>query len=573
MKQLSALDTTFLYMETANSYGHVSSVSVYERPYPEYDAFGAYRRVIEQRLGVLEPLRRRLVKDPLDLDRPYWIIDPDFDLEFHLRHIAVPPPGDHQQLQTQIERLASRPLDQTRPLWETYVIDGLPDGRFAVFSKMHHATVDGAAGAELLGMITDLEPGASRPEFDVEPAPADPVPSSLELLRKGVVGMALQPAKLAAYQLQLLRDVGEVTRMHGIKSAADVMGRFVPGGAGQTIRRWAHEDHDDSPDVPVTPAPATSFNASIGPHRNFEARSVPLDDIKTLKNAMGATVNDVVMAICAGALRTWLDGKGELPDVPLVAMVPVSIRSGEETDRWTNRVSAIFAELPTNEGDVLTRVMRVHEAMLHGKEQFDMLPAEILSDLSQLAPPALAIRASRLASRMHLGNRLHLPFNLVLSNVPGPRQPLYLDEARLVHYYPVSTLVEGQGLNITVQSYLDTLDFGLVSCRNLVPDLADLADLLDHEVQQLFDALGLERTAAKPVAPKPKTAAKRKARAKKKAPATKKAPAPKNAAAKKKAAKKKAASKAKAKTSAAKPAKKKATAKARTPARSKSTPA
>jgi len=498
MRQLSALDATFLYMETPNSYGHVSSVSIYERPYEGYDAYSAYRSVIEKRLGYLEPLRRRLVKDPLDLDLPYWVIDPDFDLDFHIRHLAVPAPGDRAKLQTQIARLASRPLDQTKPLWESYVIDGLPDDRFAIFTKMHHATVDGAAGAELLGMITDLEPGAERPDLAIEPSPAERVPSPLELLRKGAIGMALQPAKILQFQAKLLRDISISTRSHDVKAVVDLVGRFVPGYAGQTMRRWAHDDEDHAPDAPVTSAPATPFNASIGPHRVFEARSVPLADIKALKNAMGATVNDVVMAVCAGALRTWLDEKNELPDATLVSMIPVSIRTGDEDDRWTNRVSAIFANIPTNEADPLMRVKQVHEAMMIGKEQFEMLPAEILSELSQLAPPALAIRASRLASRMHLGNRLHLPFNLVISNVPGPRQPLYLDEARLEHYYPVSTLVEGQGLNITVQSYVDTLDFGLVGCSNLVPDLDRLADLLDEEVDILFDALGLKRGASTP---------------------------------------------------------------------------
>ena len=211
--------------------------------------------------------------------------------------------------------------------------------------------------------------------------------------------------------------------------------------------------------------------------------------MKVLKTATGATVNDVVMALCAGALRTWLDEKGELPDVPLVSMVPVSIRTGEEEDPWTNRVSAIFTDIPTNEADPLARLQRMHEAMAKGKEQFEMMPADLLSELSQAAPPALAIRASRIASRMRLGGRLSLPFNLVISNVPGPRQPLYLDQAPLVHYYPVSTLVEGQGLNITVQSYLNTLDFGLVGCSDLVPDLERLADLVVEELGTLSAAV------------------------------------------------------------------------------------
>ena len=495
MKRLSALDTTFLFMETANSYGHVSSVSIYDRPYPDYDAYAGFRSVIERRLGVLEPMRRRLVKDPLDLDRPYWIIDPDFNLDFHLRHLAIPSPGTREQLEAQVARLASRPLDQTKPLWESYVIDGLPENRFALFTKMHHAAVDGAAGAELLGMISDLEPGADRPDLDVEPSQPDRVPTPLELLGRGALGMVRQPANIVRFQAKIVRDIGQSTRSFGVRAVADTVGRFIPGWAGETVRGWAHQDDDETPDLPVTGAPDTPFNASIGPHRTFAARSFPLADIKTLKNTMGCTVNDVVMALCSGALRNWLIERDALPEVPLVSMIPVSIRTGEEEDRWTNRVSAIFANIPTHVAEPLERVRMVNEAMQVGKKQFEMLPADILSELSELAPPALAIRASRLASRLHLGNRLHLPFNLVISNVPGPRVPLYLDEARLLHYYPVSTLVEGQGLNITVQSYLDTLDFGLVGCRDLVPDLDRLADLIGDEIDALFAALDLARTA------------------------------------------------------------------------------
>ncbi|MBT8207210.1 MAG: wax ester/triacylglycerol synthase family O-acyltransferase, partial [Acidimicrobiia bacterium] len=320
MKQLAAIDATFLYMETPNSYGHVSSVSIYDRPTPDFNPYEAYRRVIESRLGVLEPLRRRLVKDPLDLDLPYWVIDPNFDLNFHIRHIGLPPPGDWEHLQTQVARLASRPLDQDKPLWESYIIDGLPDNRFALFSKMHHATVDGAAGAELLGMITDLEPGAERPELEVPLLPAERVPSSIELLQRGVLGLALQPAKIVRYQTKLIRDLADSTRSHGLRSVLDAAGRMIPGQAGQAMRSWAHEDNDGVEELPITSAPPTSFNDSIGPHRRFEARSMALADVKAVKSATGATVNDVVMALCAGALRTWLDEKGELPDVPLVSM-------------------------------------------------------------------------------------------------------------------------------------------------------------------------------------------------------------------------------------------------------------
>ena len=532
MKQLSALDAMFLYMETPYSYGHVASTSIYERPYPGYDAYQTLRSTVEARLGVLEPLRRRLVKDPFDLDLPHWVIDPDFDIDFHIRHIGLPPPGDMSQLQAQVARLAGRPLDLGRPLWEAYIIDGLPDDRFALFMKMHHATVDGAAGAELLGMITDDSPGAERPELIVPLAPAGRLPSTSDLLRTGLFGLATQPLKLVRFQAKLIRGLAESGRTNGLKPLVDVFGKLIPGQAGNVVRNWAHDE--DGVNAPAVAAPQMSFNASIGPHRRFEARSVDLDRIKTLKSATGATVNDVVMAVCAGAMRTWLEEKGELPGVPLVSMIPVSVRTGNETDRWTNRVSAIFADIPTDQADPLTRLAKVNQAMTAGKEQFELLPADILVELSQAAPHALSIRASRMVSRLRIGGRMSMPFNLVISNVPGPRQPLYLGEAKLQHYYPVSTVVEGQGLNITVQSYLNTLDFGLVSCSDLVPDLDRLADLIVHEVDVLEKAVAaMAAPAKKKAAPRKKAPAKKKAAPRKKAAARKKAAPRKKAPAKK----------------------------------------
>jgi WS/DGAT/MGAT family acyltransferase len=236
-------------------------------------------------------------------------------------------------------------------------------------------------------------------------------------------------------------------------------------------------------------APPTPFNAPITPHRRFAFRSVPLDAVKGVKNALGATVNDVVMAVCAGGLRTWLQDHGALPDRPLVAMIPVSIRTGQEVERWTNRVSSIFAALPTDEPDPVTRVQRVHEAMADAKQLFDAVPAEALTDFAQFPPPAVFARAMRTATRLSARTA---PVNLVISNVPGPREPLYAAGAKLLHYYPVSTIVDGQGLNVTVQSYLDTLDFGLVACRELVPDLQEMVDAMVEDLAALGKATSVD---------------------------------------------------------------------------------
>jgi diacylglycerol O-acyltransferase len=219
---------------------------------------------------------------------------------------------------------------------------------------------------------------------------------------------------------------------------------------------------------------------------------VTLESVKATKTALGCTLNDVVMAVCAGGLRSYLQGRGVLPDEPLVGMVPVSIRTGDEEDRWTNRVSGLTAALPTNEADPLERVRKVHESMMMAKGLHDALPAEALTEFADFPPPAVFTRASRMATRFQTGNRFGSPVNLVISNVPGPREPLYAAGAKLVHYVPVSTIAEGQGLNITVQSYLDTLDFGLVGCAELVPDIWDLADAIVDDLQALATAAGVQ---------------------------------------------------------------------------------
>ena len=234
------------------------------------------------------------------------------------------------------------------------------------------------------------------------------------------------------------------------------------------------------------------YKRQITAQRKFAYRSTSLDAVKAVKNALGATVNDVVMAVCAGGLRAYLERKGELPERPLVAMVPVSIRTGDETEKWTNRVSAIIANLPTNVDDPIERVRAVHESMVSSKTLFDAIPASTLTEFASFPPPAIFTRAMRMATRFQLGNRAAPAVNVTISNVPGPRQPLYSAGSKLLHYFPVSTIAESQGLNITVQSYLDTLDFGLVSCRELVPDVWDLMDLIVEDLELLCKAAGVD---------------------------------------------------------------------------------
>jgi diacylglycerol O-acyltransferase len=552
MKQLTGLDASFLYMETATTFGHVSGLAIYERPTPDFDPYSVVFERFGALVGLAEPMRRKLVEVPFSLDHPWWIDDADFDLEYHVRHIGLAPPGGADQLTEQVSRIVGRQMDRTRPLWEVYVIEGLADGRWAMLTKLHHATIDGAAGVILLNMLTSTDPNAPAPE-PVEWKGEQP-PSQSELLQHTLQHLASNPVKGMRMQLKLVRNLADVLGVNSVSKMA--------GHAREAIKTIARRGQDDAPDherriqLPLTPAPATPWNKPITAHRRFAMRGTSLENLKALKNATGGTLNDVVMAICAGALREYLIKHDALPDKPLRAMVPVSIRTGNEADPWTNLVSSIIADLPTHIADPLERVAACREAMGAAKHQLDLIPADILSDVTQTASPVVATAAIRLVSRM--SGRVNLPMNVTISNVPGPRQPLYFAGAKLDAYIPVSIVTDGMGLNITVHSYLDRMEFGIIAARELVPDVWDMADMHIAEIGRLFEATGTDwavpqkapsmrrgSTYVKPLprsrpapeaaaaaAPAKKTAAKKapvkKAAAKKAAPVKKAAPAKKS---------------------------------------------
>lgn len=479
MKQLSGLDASFLYMETATTFGHVSGLGIYERPTPDFDPLKAVHNRFGALVGIAEPMRRKLVEVPFQLDHPYWIDDADFDLDFHIRHLVLTPPGDIEQLADEVADIVGRPIDRTRPLWEVYVIEGLADDRWAMLTKTHHATIDGAAGVILLSMLLDTD--ADTPAPEAREWTGEQPPSQGELLQQTLRHLALNPVKGMRAQLRLVRNVAGalgLTSMSRMASQARDLIKSVVGSAPEET------DNERRIQLPITPAPDTPWNKSITAQRRFAMRGTPLETIKTLKNATGGTVNDVVMAICAGALRQYLIEHDALPDKPLRAMVPVSIRTGTEEDPWTNRVSSIVAELPTNCADPLERVALCRDAMVAAKRQFDLVPADTLSDVAQTASPVVATAAMRLISRM--AGRINLPTNLTISNVPGPRQPLYFCGARMQSYIPVSIVADGMGLNITVHSYLDRLEFGIVVAGELVPDVWHLADLHIAEIENLL---------------------------------------------------------------------------------------
>lgn len=486
MKQLSGMDATFLYLETPTTFGHVTGLMIFERPSEEFDPYSAVHAKYASLIGELEPLRRRLVEVPLGLDHPYWVDDPNFDLDFHIREIHLARPGMVDQLADQVSRIVGRPMDRSRPLWEVYVIDGLDNGNWAMLTKYHHATIDGAAGQLMLNILTDTEPDATPPG----PGPAwepEALPSDIDLLRRAVINLAGHPVKALRFQTRLVGQLADAAGIDSIGSAA--------GKAGSAIKAIARLGKEDGPRIPLptSAAPPTPWNKPITGHRRFAMRTASLENVKALKTATGGTVNDIVMAICAGGLRSYLQAHDALPDGPLRAMVPVSIRTGDEEDPWTNRVSAIFPELPTDCADPLERVARCRAAMLDAKRLLNLVPASQLGDMAQVSAPVLSTSAMRLASRFGLAHRIAAtPFNLVISNVPGPRKPLYFAGAQLVNQFPVSIVTEGQGLNITVVSYLDRLDFGFIVDRELVPDVWDLADMHIDEIGSLMAASGAQ---------------------------------------------------------------------------------
>ena len=474
MEQLSGLDGAFLAMETRTVFGHVGSVCIVDAGVVAGAESGLtlehLTRVIGSRLSLVPLFRRRLITVPFGLDHPYWIQDPGFDIGFHVRELALPAPGNDGQLAEQVARLHARPLDRGRPLWEVYLISGLRGGRAAIYSKIHHSAIDGVSGGDILTALLDVSPqGPELPAVEVFEGERPPDPTWL--LARSAVALVRQPIQAVRLAADLARSVPVIANAIGPSLAQRRAGK----GSGDLLSQTG------------LLAPVTPFNAPLSQHRRWAFANLPLAEVKKLRGVhdiAGLTVNDVVMALCAGALRRWLQLHDALPVVPLVAAVPVSVRTRDQKGTYGNRVSMMLSALPTNLADPGDRLGAMHESMRAAKDQHDAIPASLLADVSQFAMPVLANQAWRLSARLRLLERVG-PFNLIISNVPGPRVPLYLAGAELLAYYPVSAVVDGQGLNITVMSYRDTLFFGLIACRDLVPDLDVMAGYLRDELDAL----------------------------------------------------------------------------------------
>lgn len=469
MQQLTGLDATFLSMESATTYGHVTGLAIYG-PSKNRVTVDEMKALVEERMHLIPPLRRRLAPIPFGLDHPYWIEDPDFDLDYHIRHIAVPPPGSREQLAEMAARIAARHLDRSHPLWEMYIIEGLEDGGMAVLTKIHHACIDGVAGAEILGLLLDMTPeGTDVPPAETEWVP-EREPGAAELMGRGGLGLLRRPRAAIRLVRNTVPALPALTRNFNLP---------VPG--------MGKRHYPDEPlSAPASTAPDTPFNGAITPHRRFAYGSQQLDDVKKVKNAFGATINDVVMTLCAGALRQWLIDHDALPDDPLLAMVPVSVRGDGGDGDFGNQVSTMVAALPTNIEDPLDRLEHMSAEMRVAKEEHDALPAHLLQDFAQFAPPSVLGVANRVVNRLvDLGPS---PFNVVISNVPGPQFPLYSLGTELRANYPLSAIAPGVGLNMTVMSYNGRLDWGLLADRTMIPDIWDLYGHLDTELATLRKA-------------------------------------------------------------------------------------
>jgi diacylglycerol O-acyltransferase len=473
MRQLTSLDAQFLALENARQAGHVGSLAILDPSTAPSGRLGCpeVKALLRERLPLLPPLRWRLAEVPLGLDYPYWVDDGQFDLDYHVRELALAAPGSDGQLAEQTARIMSRPLDRARPLWELYVIEGLESGHVAVLTKIHHAVVDGLSGAEIMGLLLDLAPeGRELP--DAPDASAGHTPTTLELLGRGLLGVP-------RYPLRALRSLPAT-----IPNLDQTPFGTLPG-AGMLTRLASRARRDGGPGPTTLAAPKTSFNAPVSPHRRFVFGKLPLADVKAAKNAHGVTVNDVVVSICAGAVREWLVEHDELPDGPLVAQIPVSVRTGEQFGTFGNRILLMAVALHTEIEDPVERLRVTHESLLVMKERHRALPAALLQDANHFVPPAVFARAARLTFRYSTSRPGRPTWNLVISNVPGPQFPLYLAGALLVANYPVSVITDGMGLNITVMSYMGSLDFGLVADRDQMPDLQLVLDRLAVELDAL----------------------------------------------------------------------------------------
>ena len=469
MQRLSGLDASFLYLETPNLHMHVSMAAVFDpSTVPGGYSFDKVKELVSDRLVQVPVFRRRLAHVPFGLGHPYWIDDPFFDIDYHIRRAAVPAPGGLDEFADFVGDVCSRQLDRSKPLWEMYIVEGLEGGNIGVVTKIHHCTIDGVSGAELMGELFDLEPDpAARPKPDEPARVATRQPSDVQL-----VGQAL---------LQRLTSPIAITRL-----------AWKTGRAVLNVRKVRSSSGDERKAALPLTTPRTSLNGAITPHRALAVAAVSLDDVKRVKNALDTTVNDVVLAICTGALRMYLADGDELPDEPLVATVPVSVQASTQSHESANKVSAMWVQLPCRIDDPVKRLLTIREHTKGAKEEHKALGADVLMNWTEHATPNVFSAAARAYSRFKLADR-HRPIqSLVISNVPGPDFPLFLGGSELRALFPLGPVMEGAGLNITVMSYRGNLNWGFIACKETVPRVRDIARYVPAALDELLASAGLD---------------------------------------------------------------------------------
>ncbi|AKS41405.1 WS/DGAT/MGAT family O-acyltransferase [Wenzhouxiangella marina] len=456
---LSGLDAAFLYLEGLGTPMHVGSLMLLEAGQRKGGDFHQQLRDhVADRLAAAAPLRRVLEDAPLGLSHPIWRGDAELDLDWHIQHRRLRAPGSMKALMKLTGRLHAEPMDRDRPLWQLVVIDGLADGRVALYSRIHHALLDGQGGVALARALLDTEPDPETPGHRPPPAPASH-PSG--------------KARLA------VRAAGSTVSAWGrwMRGLPDTV-KLAASGVGSPIRTVA--GLRDS----LLFAPKTRFNVQIGDQRAFGVTSLALKRIKGVAQGYGVSLNDVVMALCTGALRSALKQHGELPDRPLIAGMPISLRA-QGNGEANNQVSMVQCELPTDEADPIERLKRIHASTGRIKARVQTFSHLIPTDFPGLAAPFWATGLSRLWKAGRLSERLPALANLVISNVPGPPVPLFLAGRRISHYYPISIVTHGLGLNITVQSYAGSLEVGILACPEVLPEPARLARRIDQALDEL----------------------------------------------------------------------------------------
>jgi diacylglycerol O-acyltransferase len=456
MDRLSSVDVSFLTNESASSHMHVGGILIFEGPPPAYDDLLEH---VRGRLHLVPRFRQKLAHPPVQTGRPFWVDDPNFNLSYHVRHSALPAPGSEEQLRNMAARVFSQQLDRTKPLWELWLVQGLTRKRFALITKTHHALVDGVSGVDIATVLFDTKPVPEPAEPDHDWVP-DREPSSATLAAKGLEGLLATPVRLARRLEQTIQHPRAAARE--VAEAAEGVGEIA----------WAF----------ANPAPKVPLNADIGSHRRFTWVRSDLGQMKRIKNQLGGTVNDVVLAVVAGAVRDWLHGRGiRTEGLELRAQVPVSIRAEGERGQLGNRLAVMRAPLPVYIADPVRRLETVSHAMRGLKQSKQALGAEVITRFNDFAPPTLLAQAARI----NFSTRL---FNLVVTNVPGPQMPLYVLGRELEDIFPVGFLPPHQALFVAIMSYNGGVNFGLLSDYDSMDDVEVIAQGIERAIAELAEA-------------------------------------------------------------------------------------